>query len=244
MGARAGATPLIADPAEPDGADALRRVWSQAGYAISSVPPPEGGDPVLAALEGVASRPGWIGYLSTTGVYGDRKGGWAFEWETPTPGQGRSVRRAEAEAGWSALGARLFRLSGIYGPGRSAFDRLREGRARRIVTPGQVFSRIHVEDIASCLMLAMARPDRTGAFNLADDWPCPQSEVIEGAAQRLGIDPPPAEDLETADMSAMARSFYEENRRVSNARAKAAFGWRLSYPTWREGLDAILKAEA
>lgn len=238
----AGFTPALCDPATAEGAGTLLSLVREATHIISSVPPGRGGDPVLAALSGAPPDHAWTGYLSTTGVYGDRQGGWAFEWETPTPGQDRSVRRVQAEQGWAALGARLFRLSGIYGPGRSAFDRLREGRARRIDSPGQVFSRIHVDDIARCLCLAMERPERTGAFNLCDDWPSPQSEVVEGAARLLGLDPPPCETLDEAEMSEMARSFYEEVRRVSNARAKAAFGWRLEYPSWHDGLPAVLEA--
>lgn len=236
----AGAQALVCDPATGEGAAALRAALARTSHAISSVPPGESGDPVLNALTGADTSRTWLGYLSTTGVYGDRKGGWAFEWEAPTPGQDRSVRRCEAEQGWTQLGARLFRLGGIYGPGRSAIDRMREGKARRIEDPGQVFSRIHVADIAACLALAIHRPERDGAFNLVDDWPSPQSEVVEGAARLLGQEPPPLETLDEAEMSAMARSFYAERRRVSNARAKAAFGWRLDYPSWREGLPACL----
>jgi len=241
--AAAGGEPLLCDPADEAGGAALREAASRASHVICSVPPGREGDPVLPALEAADLSRCWIGYLSTTGVYGDRRGGWAFEWQTPSPGQTRSIARVEAEAGWAKRGARLFRLSGIYGPGRSALDRLRAGKARRIADANQVFSRVHVADIADCLVRAMDRPDRTGAFNLADDWPCPQREVIEGAAALLGIAPPPLETLEAAQMSEMARSFYAENRRVSNARAKAAFSWRPSYPSWREGLRACLDAE-
>ncbi|TGY88908.1 SDR family NAD(P)-dependent oxidoreductase [Marinicauda algicola] len=236
----AGHAACVCDPATREGGAALRAAAREASHVISSVPPGEDGDPVLAALEGGDLSRTWLGYLSTTGVYGDRGGGWAFEWDAPTPGQDRSVRRQRAEEGWSALGARLFRLGGIYGPGRSAIDRLREGSARRIDDPGQVFCRIHVEDIASCLVLAVRQPGPQGAFNLVDDWPSPQAEVVEGAARLLGMEPPPLEALEQAQMSAMARSFYDERRRVSNARAKAAYGWRLQFPSWREGLPACL----
>lgn len=234
---------LICDPAAPDGAQALRDALGRVTHVISSVPPGKAGDPVLPALKTADLSGIWLGYLSTTGVYGDRKGGWAFERETPTPTQDRSIRRAQAEAGWAWLGARLFRLAGIYGPGRSAFDRLKDGNARRIDDPGQIFSRIHVDDIASCLVLAIEQPERAGAFNLCDDWPSPQSEVVEGAARLLGIEPPPLESMEEAQMSEMARSFYAETRRVSNARAKAAYCWRLQYPSWKKGLEAILKEE-
>lgn len=236
----AGAQALVCDPATDEGGAQLRAALGRASHAISSVPPGEDGDPVLDALTEADTGGTWLGYLSTTGVYGDRDGGWAFEWEEPTPGQDRSVRRAEAEAGWTELGARLFRLGGIYGPGRSAIERQKEGKARRVTDPGQVFSRIHVEDIAACLELAIRKPGPAGAFNLVDDWPSPQSEVVEGAARLLGREPPPLETLDEAEMSAMARSFYAERRRVSNARAKAAFGWRLHYPSWREGLPTCL----
>jgi nucleoside-diphosphate-sugar epimerase len=239
-----GAAPVLADPASEQGRKALAEAARGVTHLVSCVPPGEHGDPilpVLAEMEG-GQRP-WLGYLSTTGVYGDRKGGWAFEWEAPAPGQARSVRRAEAEAGWLAMGARVFRLSGIYGPGRSALDRLREGTARIIDHPGQVFARVHVDDIAAALIAAMDQPEATGVFNLADDRPCSQREVMEGAAAMLGIAPPAAEPFDPGRMSPMLASFHAECRRVSNARAKAVLGWRLAYPTWREGLAAILDAE-
>ena len=249
---------LQLDPSETDGAARLRAQAERATHILSSVPPGGGqsgdgehggverwgGDPVLPALEGAALERCWIGYLSTTGVYGDRKGGWAFEEEPATPGQPRSQRRAEAEAGWSDRGARLFRLSGIYGPGRSALDRVRAGAARAIVKPGHVFSRIHVDDIASALERAMLdRSEAAGAFNLADDAPSAQAMVLETAAALLGLPPPVTIAFEEAELSAMAASFYAECRRVSNARSKAALGWRPAYPSWREGLAATLERD-
>ncbi|PWE18423.1 NAD(P)-dependent oxidoreductase [Marinicauda salina] len=240
----AGHRALVAGPSDSDGAAALANAAAEATHVLSSVPPGEAGDPVAPALAGVDLSGAWVGYLSTTGVYGDRGGGWAFEWERPAPGQPRSLRRRAAEQDWERLGARIFRLAGIYGPGRSALDRVRARTARRIDKPGHVFSRIHVDDIADALVRAML--DRLGAagpFNLADDRPCAQAEVVEGAARLLDVAPPPIEPFDPGTLSPMLASFYAESRRVSNARAKAALGWRLRYPTWREGLAACLEAE-
>jgi nucleoside-diphosphate-sugar epimerase len=180
----------------------------------------------------------WLGYLSTTGVYGDRQGGWAFEYEPVSPGQQRSIRRAAAEADWLKHGARLFRLAGIYGPGRSAFDRL---EADKVVfdVPGHVFSRVHADDIAQAIALSLEQPEAKGAFNLADDWPDTQPHVMTGAAEIAGLPGPRIEPFDPDKASPMQASFYAECRRVSNARAKAALGWRPSYPSWREGLQAI-----
>lgn len=239
----AGVEPVLAAPATPDGAAALNALIAGSTHVIVSVPPGEAGDPVLAALLPGTIGNKWIGYLSTTGVYGDCQGGWAFEWDDPAPGQRRSVLRREAEIGWQAHGATLFRLAGIYGPGQSPFDRIRRGEAARILKPGHVFSRIHVDDIASALDLAMARDVRGEVFNLADDRPEENSVVTEAAARMLGLPPPPAIPFDEAQMSPMMASFYAECRRVSNARAKAVLGWRLRYPTWREGLAAILQTE-
>ncbi|MGE0254526.1 MAG: SDR family oxidoreductase [Alphaproteobacteria bacterium] len=212
-------------------------------------------DPVIAMhgddIATAAASLRWIGYLSTTGVYGDRQGGMVDETTEPRPSGARGARRVAAEAAWRALGERtgvtvdVFRLAGIYGPGRSAFDALRAGRARRLVRKGQVFSRIHVDDIAAVLDAAMARPAAGGrVWNVCDDEPAPPGDVIEYAARLLGIAPPPEEPFETATgLSEMARSFWAENRRVSNARIKAGLGVTLLYPTYREGLAAILAAE-
>ncbi|WP_298170970.1 SDR family NAD(P)-dependent oxidoreductase [Novosphingobium sp.] len=211
-----------------------------ASHVLSSVPPSrEGGDPVLdsygEALE--AAKPKWIGYLSSTGVYGDVGGAWVDE--TAEVGTGRRSARTAADLAWQGLGAqvRVFRLPGIYGPGRSALDRVREGHAKRIALAGQVFSRVHVEDIASGVIAGMAGP--AGVYNLGDDEPSSQNAVIEEAARLLGVNPPPLQTLEEAALSPMALAFYAENRRVANGKAKRVLGWRLAYPTYREGLRAL-----
>lgn len=238
-----GVEPVLADPATPEGAAALNDLLAWASHVIISVPPGEAGDPVLAALRPETLSGQWIGYLSTTGVYGDRQGGWAFEWDNPAPRQRRSVQRREAEEGWQAHGATIFRLAGIYGPGRSPLTRVQDGSATRIIKPGHVFSRIHTDDIAAALLLAMERDVRGEVFNLADDRPEEQSVVIEAAAHMLGLPVPPAQDFDEAQMSPMQASFYAECRRVSNARAKAVLGWRPRYPSWREGLAALIAEE-
>ncbi len=237
---RLGYAAVHADPGEPQGAEALREAAREVSAIIFSAAPGEAGDPFLPAFDDMDLAKIWLGYLSTTGVYGDRKGGWAFERDPVTPRQPRSVRRAEAEAAWSERGARLFRLSGIYGPGRSALDRVRSGDARVFDKPGQVFSRIHVEDIASVLIRALEQQGATGAFNLADDHPSSQAEVMCGAAEMLGAPAPEVIAFDPAQASEMQASFFSECRRVSNARAKAVLGWRPAYPSWREGLAAIL----
>ena len=219
--------------------DAVRRGASGADYVLSSVPPDRGTgeDPVLAAYGPVLpSCP--AGYLSSTGVYGDQKGAWVDE-SAPTGG-GRRMARAKADAAWLERGAHVFRLPGIYGPERSALDRVREGTAHRIDLPDQVFSRMHVEDIASGVLAAIVGNAPPGAYNLADDLPCSQNLVIEEACRLLHVDPPPLLTLEEADLSPMARSFYDENRRVANGKAKRVLGWRPAYPTYREGLASLL----
>lgn len=234
-----GFTPVLADPVAPDGARALADAAADAGALVSSVPPGERGDPVLPALADLDLSAKRLIYLSTTGVYGDRAGGWAFESDPVSPGQDRSVRRARAEAQWLARGAVSFRLGGIYGPGRSAFDRLEAGKAV-FHRPGQVFSRIHVADIAQAIERALARPAATGPINLVDDHPSSQAEVMQGAARMAGRAGPAVETFDAAAASPMQASFFAETRRVSNARAKAVLGWRPTYPSWREGLAAIL----
>ena len=233
-----GYQPVRADPAKPDDHDALCAAVGACDAVLACAPPGEAGDPFLSALPAEILRGKWLGYLSTTGVYGDRQGGWAFEYEPVSPGQDRSIRRAQAEAQWLEHGARLFRLAGIYGPGRSAFDRL---EADKVVfdVPGHVFSRIHADDIAQAIALSLEKPEAKGAFNLADDWPDTQPNVMTGAAQIAGLPGPSIEPFDPDKASPMQASFYAECRRVSNARAKAALGWRPSYPSWREGLQAI-----
>ena len=219
---------------------------AEATHLLISTPPDDGGDPLIQALEGsvAASAPGlqWVGYLSTTGVYGDRAGGWVFEDDPLDPASKRGARRVLAEDQWARQGVphHLFRLPGIYGPGRSALDRVREGTARRIVKPGQVFSRIHVDDLAAGLEASIDRPHPGGAYNLCDDEPSPPQDVIAFAAELLGLEPPPEIAFDDADLSPMARSFYGESKRVSNARMKGELGVRPAYPTYREGLRAIL----
>jgi nucleoside-diphosphate-sugar epimerase len=221
-------------------------------HILSSVPPDQLGDPVLA-MHGrdIAKLRGlkWVGYLSTTGVYGDRAGAWVSEADEPRPTSERGKRRLAAEAGWidlwreHKLPVHIFRLAGIYGPGRSAFDSLRAGRAQRIHKPGQVFGRIHVDDIAQSLEASIARPRPGTIYNLSDDDPAPPGDVIAYAAELLGQSPPPLIPFEQADLGEMARSFYAENKRVRNELIKRELGVRLAFPDYRAGLSAILKSE-
>ena len=214
----------------------VRLALADASHVLSSVPPGgEGHDPVLAEY-GDALAGKWLGYLSSTGVYGDTGGAWVDE-SAPT-GTGRRSARADCDRAWLERGARAFRLPGIYGPGRSAFERLREGKAHRIDLPDQVFSRVHVDDIVSGVIAALGAPP--GAYNLSDDLPASQNAVIEEAARLLGIAPPPLLSLEQAQLSPMARGFYAENRRVANGKARRVLGWSPRYPTYREGLAALL----
>lgn len=224
---------------------------ANAADAILITPPPrEDGCPGLAALGGALETPGasWLGYLSTTGVYGDRRGRWVTEASPLAAGFDEGQRRVAAEQRWLELGHRsgrsvaIFRLPGIYGPGRSTLDRVREGRARRIIAPDQIFSRIHVDDLAAGISASIARPRAGGIYNLCDDEPAPNSDVVVYAAGLLGLEPPPPIALEDANLAPAARRFYVESKRVANARAKAELGWRPDYPTYREGLTAILRA--
>ena len=227
-----------------------------ATHCLVSVPPGEAGDPVLAAHREALRRAGslrWAGYLSTIGVYGDLQGAWADE-ETPAePGTGRGSARIEAETAWSAfcrehaLPLDIFRLAGIYGPGRNPLDRVRAGGARRVVKPGQVFNRIHVEDAAQTVAAAMLQERGeagTRVFNVADDEPAPPQDVILFAAGLIGVPPPPEVPFESAELSPMARSFYSGNRRMRNDKIKAELGVVLSYPTYREGLRALAERPA
>ena len=221
-------------------------------HLLASVPPDETGDPVLAHYgEEIARLKGlaWVGYLSTTGVYGDRAGGWVDEESALEPTGTRGKRRVEAEAGWRELWRRMslpvhvFRLAGIYGPGRSAFDALREGRAQRIDKPSQVFSRIHVDDIAAVLEASIRRPRPGAVYNVCDDDPAPPADVVVFAARLLGTPPPPLVPFEQAKLGEMARSFYADNKRVRNDLIKRELGVALAYPDYRSGLKAILKRE-
>lgn len=233
-----------------DAGDAI----AQASHVLSTVPPDMSGDPVLARYGPVlAAAPGlrWIGYLSTTGVYGDRAGGWVDEATEPAPTSDRGRRRLTAEAGWRALADRcavdLFRLAGIYGPGRSAFDDLRAGTGRRILHPGHAFGRIHRDDIVAAVWAAMRqdRPPGVRVLNLADDEPAESAAVVAEAARLLGVAPPEPIPFERAwpAMSPMARSFWAEDRKVACALTLQTLGLRWRYPSYREGLRAILAEE-
>ena len=220
----------------------------QATHFLTSVAPGKDGDPVLAAFSDQlksATHLKWVGYLSTTGVYGDHQGEWVDESTTLTPSTARGQARVEAEAAWQALGLPLhiFRLAGIYGPGRGPFAKVRKGTARRIIKDNQVFSRIHVDDIAAVVEASIRKPNPGAIYNVCDDDPAPPQDVIEYAADLLGLPVPPAVAFEDADMTPMARSFYAESKRVRNDRIKDELGIKLTYPDYRTGLKALLKAE-
>lgn len=239
-----GITPLLWDR------DAILPWLEHASHLLVSAGPSETGDPALALLQPditrQATRLDWVGYLSTTGVYGDAQGDWVDECTPLTPETERGRRRVRAEAAWSAipdLPLHIFRLAGIYGPGRGPFAKVREGSARRIIKPGQVFSRIHVEDIAQTLEASMAHPKPGAVYNLCDDDPAPPQDVIAHAADLLGVEMPPEVPFEEADLTPMARSFYSESKRVSNARIKSDLGVTLKYPDYRTGLAALLAEE-
>ena len=242
-----GIEPVIFDGEAPS--EAVAAALADATHLIVSIAPGRAGDPALA-LHGQAIKDApkleWIGYLSTVGVYGDHDGAWVDEDTVPKPVSQRSRERVEAENLWMTLAIErtipitVMRLSGIYGPGRSPLDAVREGRARRLVKPGQVFNRIHVDDIAGAAELAV-RARSNAVLNVTDDEPAPPQDVVAFAAELLGVEPPPEQDFDTADLSPMARSFYGETKRVSNARLKA-MGYELRHPTYREGLRAVLEA--
>ena len=234
------------------------RVWpgndlapdlATATHILASAPPGPDGDPFVPLLEAADAAPLWVGYLATTGVYGDHGGGWVDEDTPPAPATERGRRRQAAEAAWQALCTargwplHVFRLAGIYGPGRGPFERLRAGTARAIVKPGQVFSRIHVADIAQVLAASMAAPRASAVYNVCDDAPAPPQDVLAHAARLLDLPPPPEVPFEAAELSDMARSFYAESKRVRNDRMRGELGIELIYPTYREGLAALLAAE-
>jgi len=244
----AGFAAELFDRDHPLAPSALRGVT----HILVSVPPEATGDPVLARRgHDIAAMPGlaWLGYLSTTGVYGDRGGGWVDEGSALLPTGERGRRRVAAEEAWLDLWRRrgapvhIFRLAGIYGPGRSPFDALRAGMAKRIEKAGQVFSRIHVDDLAGVLAASMARPYPGTVYNVCDDEPAPPQAVVAHAAALLGIEPPPLVRFDAAELTPMARSFYDDNKRVSNHRIKAELEVTLRYPDYRTGLAAILADE-
>lgn len=215
-------------------------------HLLTSVPPGEKGDPVIDChrddLSRLARSLRWAGYLSTTGVYGDRGGEWVDEGSPLAPTTTRGERRLAAETAWQKLGLPLhiFRLAGIYGPGRNQLVSLRNGTAKRIVKRGQIFSRIHVEDIAGALAASIDKPHPGRAYNVCDDEPCPPQDVVAFAAELLNMPAPPEIAFEDADLSPMALSFYAESKRVSNRCIKDELGYRLIYPSYREGLRALL----
>jgi nucleoside-diphosphate-sugar epimerase len=235
---------------DPHEAPALASVVAAATAVVVTAPPGPSGCPGLAALlpaiTAAGSWPDWIGYVSSTAVYGDRDGGWALEDSELNAASVEGARRVGAERDWLDAGrgmgltVQLFRLPALYGPGRSPVDRLRDGTARLVRKPGQVFNRVHVDDVVSGLFASMARPRPGAAYILCDDEPAPADVVMEGAARRLGLPMPPEVDWTDPSVSEAMRRFYRDNKRLSNARAKAELGWRPGYPTWREGLEALI----
>jgi nucleoside-diphosphate-sugar epimerase len=225
----------------------LKTMAASADIVLASIPPNDDGDPGFVALNDVLNQasPSWIGYLSTTGVYGDRHGGWAFETDRPTPASPEATRRVAAEANWQSLSrpAHIFRLPGIYGPGRSALDQVRAGTARRIDRKRQVFSRAHRSDIVAALLASIAKPNPGQIYNICDDYPCASGDVVLEACRLLNVAPPPLVPFAEAGLSEMGQRFYSECKRVSNARAKAELGWRPQFPTYYEGLDQCLADE-
>lgn len=259
---------IIGTTRSPERAEQLRaegievHVWpgtdlstqiGQASHILTSAAPSKDGDPVLLAwrdaLAAAAPQLRWVGYLSTTGVYGDHAGGWVDETAPLQPATTRGQLRVAAETAWHALAdetglpLHIFRLAGIYGPGRGPFSKVRNGTARRIIKPGQVFSRTHVDDIAQVLAASIAQPNPGAAYNVCDNDPAPPEDVIAHAAELLGLPVPPAVPFEEADMSPMARSFYAESKKVRNDRIKDELGVDLIYPDYRAGLAALLAAE-
>ena len=240
------------DPVIWPGTD-LGPALSNATHLLISAAPGPDGDPVLAALEDQIAQNGthfeWVGYLSTTGVYGDHGGAWVDEETSLSPSTKRGEARVKAEAAWQDLAARaglplhIFRLAGIYGPGRGPFSKVRAGTARRIIKKNQLFSRIHVADIAQVLEASIRQPRPGAIYNLCDNDPAPPEDVIAYAAELLDLPIPPAVPFEQADMTPMARSFYAESKKVRNTLIKSELGVELLYPDYRTGLQALLKAE-
>ncbi|MBL0969077.1 MAG: SDR family NAD(P)-dependent oxidoreductase [Brevundimonas sp.] len=240
------------EPVDPSDETALAAAVGQASAILVTAPPEGAGCPGLKALIPAITAseawPDWIGYVSSTAVFGDRAGGWAFEDDELNAATLEGARRVRAERDWLDAGrgmgltVQLFRLPALYGPGRSPLDKLRDGTARIVRKPGQIFNRIHVDDAVSGLFASMARPHPGAAYTLCDDEPSPADVIIEGAAQRLGLPLPPEVDLDDPSVSDAMRRFYRDSKRLSNAKAKAELGWRPKYPGWREGLEAVIRA--
>lgn len=239
-------------PIDPADAPSLRAAVAESDAVLITAPPDADGCPGLRAIEPCLTGdvwPDWIGYVSSTAVYGDRDGGWAFEDDPLHAATLQGARRVRAERDWLELGRglgltiQIFRLPALYGPGRSPFDRLRDGTARRVRKPGQIFNRVHEDDAARGFLASMARPRPGGVYTLCDDEPSPADAVIEWAADRLGLPQPPEVDWTDPSVSDEMRRFYRDSKRLSNARAKAELGWRPRYPSYREGLEAVLRTE-
>lgn len=226
----------------------MRPYLDKATHLLISAAPGPDGDPVLGELADEIAKQEfeWVGYLSTTGVYGDRGGDWVTEEDALRPATKRGIARMKAEASWTDLGLPLhiFRLAGIYGPGRGPFAKVRAGTARRIIKKGQIFSRIHVEDIAQVLKASIDRPNPVSIYNVCDNDPQPPEVVIEEAARLLGLPIPEAVDIEIAEMTPMARSFYAESKRVDNSKIRKELGVKLKHPDYKSGLRAVLSAES
>jgi nucleoside-diphosphate-sugar epimerase len=223
----------------------LSAALKEATHVLASAAPDGSGDPFLHAQLDLFRKatPEWVGYLSTTAVYGDHQGGWVDETTPVKPQSERAVLRVLAERQWLGLGlpAHVFRLAGIYGPGRGPFEKVRDGSARRIIKANQVFSRIHVEDIAATLLGSIQHPNPGAVYNVCDDNPAPPEDVLTYAAALLGLPEPATVLFDEAEMTPIQRSFYSESKKVSNARIKAELGVRLTYPTYQTGLAGLLK---
>ena len=239
---KSGATPILW------GSNELKSVIKEASLVLSSVSPKNGSDPVIQMygedLKEVSSKIEWAGYLSTIGVYGDTKGEWVTESSPVKPSTNRGIARVSAEKDWlkyDLLPTHIFRLGGIYGPKRGPFQKVLQGKAVKIIKPGQVFSRMHIQDIVQTLLASISKPNPYSIYNLCDNEPAPPQDVLSYAAKLLSVDQPPTVRFETANLSEMARSFYAENKRVSNQLIKSELGVKLMYPNFKAGLDNLLK---